>query len=290
MSSTIYRDPLKRYGASSLYADIETIHMMFNDIKASIDANASDWFPTTVVSTYEDSNNNTLYTLTLYDEDNDPIITFQQGYHTTSSSSYNTNGYYIAIVAHASVLDVSDQNPSWFNKYVKYPSRRWFVTKITYNEKFISFSFASDEGNDELFLQGSSLFLVKTNHNNIAVLRSNVGNPLFTEGSSNSYWGGPINSSYYLGSSPSTKNARLSCITKESATSYWDETTRYGQATIQESTLVMRPVMVSGVSDDYCIDTFYAASSPFLLADVTDGVMTIGKDEYFTNGIVYVKL
>lgn len=289
MSSTIYRDPLKRYVATSLYGDIETIHSMFNDIKASIDANASDWFPTTVVSTYEDSNNRTLYTLTLYDKDNDPVITFNQGYHTASSSSYNTNGYYIAIIAHLANSDLSDQNASWFNS-VRYQTRRWYVNKITYNEKFISFSFASDEGNDETYLQGSSLFLVKTNRDKIAIIRSSIGNPDAVSGGSNSWYGGPINSAFQFGSSPLTKFACLACTTKETANINYDITAIYGMKSVQETMMVLRPIAVIGVTDDYCIDTFYAAASPFIFADVTDGTLGIGDDTYFTNGIVYVKL
>lgn len=287
--STIYKDPIKQYLYSSYHNDIETIHDMFINIKSSLEEHASDWFPNIIISTYEDtSSSQTLYQITLYDKDDDPVLTIKQRYYYSSSSSYNV-GYHIEIISHASNMDVSDNNVIYNTTDVRY-GRLWFVSRITYNEKFISFSFASTEGTtsgvDDRYMQGSSIFLVKTNHDNIAVIRGDNGNGVAT-----SYvWPGPTNSAFHLNSRTSDRPNYLSCVTKESVSVGRDANSIWGQNISQEMIFTLRNIAVVGVSDDYCIDTYYAASMPYVLSDATECIMTLNDDDYFTNGIVFVKL
>lgn len=289
--STIYKDPIKQYLYSSYHDDIETIHKMFINIKSSLEEHASDWFPNIIISTYEDtSSSQTLYQITLYDKDDDPVLTIKQRYYSNSSSSYNV-GYHIEIIAHASNMDVSDNNVIYNTNHVK-SGRLWFVSRITYNEKFISFSFTSTEGAtagvDDKYMQGSSIFLVKTNHGNIAVIRGNNGNGIVTNASY--IWPGPTNSAFHLNDKTMSRTNALSCVTKESVSVGSDISSIWGQNMSQEMTLTLRNIAVVGVSDDYCIDTYYAASMPYVLSDATDCIMTLNDADYFTNGIIFVKL
>jgi hypothetical protein len=286
--STIYKDPIKQYHYSSYHTDIETIHNMFIDIKASLEEHASDWFSNVEISTYLD-NDQTYYKITMYDMDGDPVMSIKQHNYTTSSASYNV-GYYIEIIAHAATMDVTNNNTSFTANYVK-SGRLWFISRITYHEKFISFSFISTEGGDsvdDIYRQGSSIFLVKTAHGNIAMVRGNNGNGDVT--SSDSIWPGPTNSAFHINTRTMNRINRLSCVTKESVSVGSDMAAIFGLNASQEMIFTLRNIAVVGVSDDYCIDTYYAASMPYVLSDATDCIMTLGDADYFTNGVVFVKL
>ena len=288
--SIIQKDPIKQHLYSLYQTDKETFHNMFIDMKNSLDEHGSEWFSDVIIDTYEDtSSSQTLYKITLYDKDGDPVLTINEKYYYNSNSNYNI-GYYIEIIAHASNRDVSNDDASFTSSELR-PSRLWYISRITYGEKFISFSFTSSQigtsGITSDYLQGSSIFLVKTNHGNIAVVRGDNGNGIET---GSSRWPGPTNSSFHLNSTSNTKPNYLSCVTKESINVGRDPISNWGQRESQEMIFVLRNIAVVGVSDDYCIDTYYASSSPFVLDDATDCIMTLGDADYFTNGIVYVKL
>ena len=289
--SIIQKDPIKQHLYSLYQTDKETFHNMFIDMKNSLDEHGSDWFSNVIIDTYEDTiSSQTLYKITLYDKDGDPVLTINEKYYYYNSTSVYNVGYYIEIVAHASNRDVSNDDAA-FNSSGYKPARLWYISRITYGEKFISFSFTSSEigasGITSDYLQGSSIFLVKTNHGNIAVVRGDNGNGIET-GSSG--WPGPTNSSFHLNSKTITKPNYLSCVTKESINAGRDSISNWGQLESQEMIFALRNIAVVGVSDDYCIDTYYASSSPFVLADATDCIINLAGVQYFTNGIVYVKL
>ena len=47
---------------------------------------------------------------------------------------------------------------------------------------------------------------------------------------------------------------------------------------------------ITGRTDEYCQDVYYVQNSPVVLSSACNAVLEIGKDYYFTNGIIAIKL
>ncbi len=69
--------------------------------------------------------------------------------------------------------------------------------------------------------------------------------------------------------------------------SYHDRVAEMG---IINGKFILTPVYIGNRSDEYCPGAYYVKNSPVVLSTACNAVLEIGKDFYFTNGIVAFKL
>lgn len=269
-------------------AVLESRIAYFNSIKNAIETACPGWFNNIE---FEIITNGSVMIYNLYFIiDNIPLLTIKietgaYSHEITVRTSYNSgnNNFLFYYKGNSIYTDGSNDTIS--------------ISAIVYSTNFCGIELSNKQGTN---YKSTVIMFCKSNINNTVIIcpskvvnNDNSGKNLLTaysdyEATNNAPELYITAKTVHSPSSESNNRYRLdNYVISRSGNSNVDSVAERG---IINEKFILTPVHIGNQADEYCPGAYYIKNSPIVLSTACNAILEIGKDFYFTNGIVAFKL